>query len=133
VLVTRQVLEHIVDLNDFIQSINFVLNDDGILVIEIPDSDINLEYLEYLLWKEHVNYFTIHTLKQLHAKHNFSVINHETTLFRGKALFAITLNITNESYNNMALGFEMMKARLYQAHWASFQIQLKQFLMHIMM
>ena len=42
VLVTRQVLEHIVDLNDFLQSINFVLKDDGFLVIEIPDSDWNV-------------------------------------------------------------------------------------------
>ncbi|EMN97180.1 hypothetical protein LEP1GSC110_0051 [Leptospira interrogans serovar Medanensis str. UT053] len=52
-------------MEDFISGINYVLKDDGALVVEIPDSDWNLEYLDYTLWEEHVNYFTIESLINL--------------------------------------------------------------------
>jgi len=86
VITTRQVLEHITNLDDFLMGIRLLLKDEGILVIEIPDTEWNLDYLDYALWEEHVNYFTFSTLKQLLSKHNFSIIHHETTLFSGKAL-----------------------------------------------
>jgi 2-polyprenyl-3-methyl-5-hydroxy-6-metoxy-1,4-benzoquinol methylase len=128
VLVTRQVLEHIADLDDFMQSINFVLKEDGFLVIEIPDCDGNLEYLDYTLWEEHVNYFTIFTLKQLLARHGFSVIHHETTLFSGKALIAIAVKDKTSKSSAQALDFELMKVRKFQTQWTNFQAQLRQFL-----
>ena len=128
VLVTRQVLEHITDLDDFLQSIDFVLKDDGFVVIEIPDSDWNLEYLDYSLWEEHVNYFTIHTLMRLLARHGFNVIHHETTLFSGKALIAIAVKDKRDKEINTVSDFEMKKVRNYQDKWEMFKSQLIQFL-----
>jgi SAM-dependent methyltransferase len=86
IVVTRQVLEHITDLSDFISSIEYVLKDDGILVIEVPDSDCNIRCLDYALWEEHVNYFTLNTLRKLLNKFDFEIFHNETTLFSGKAL-----------------------------------------------
>ena len=79
-VISRQVLEHVIDLHDFLSTIRQVLKDDGTLVIEIPDSQWNLEQLDYALWEEHVNYFTLNTAKQLLSRNGFKVIHHEVTL-----------------------------------------------------
>jgi 2-polyprenyl-3-methyl-5-hydroxy-6-metoxy-1,4-benzoquinol methylase len=85
-ITTRQVLEHIIDLDDFIRSLKYLLKKDGTLVIEIPDSELNLDFLDYALWEEHVNYFTLSTVTNLLKKHGFIIIHHEITLFSGRAL-----------------------------------------------
>lgn len=86
VVVTRQVLEHIVDLHDFVGAIAKVMKPDGMLVIEIPDSHWQIQTLDYGLWEEHVNLFTLNTLDQLLQRHGLSIMHHETTLFSGRAL-----------------------------------------------
>jgi len=86
VVVTRQVLEHIVDLHDFVGAITQVMKPDGMLIIEIPDSQWQIETLDYGLWEEHVNLFTLNTLDQLLQRHGLSIMHHETTLFSGRAL-----------------------------------------------
>lgn len=85
-ITTRQVLEHIIDLDDFMRSLHYLLNQNGTLVIEIPDSSWNLEFLDYALWEEHVNYFTLNTLRQLLEKQGFTILHYEVTLFSGRAL-----------------------------------------------
>ena len=97
IIVTRQVLEHILNLQEFICSIRSVLKDEGTLVIEIPDSSWNLEQLDYALWEEHVNYFTISTLNKLLVENGFRIIHKETTLFSGKALTVLAEK--NERYS----------------------------------
>jgi len=47
IVITRQVLEHIGDLEDFMLSMDYVLSDAGKLIIEIPDSRLNIESLDY--------------------------------------------------------------------------------------
>jgi 2-polyprenyl-3-methyl-5-hydroxy-6-metoxy-1,4-benzoquinol methylase len=86
IIVFRQVLEHIIDLDLFLSNVNKALKDKGSIVIEIPDTSWNLECLDYSLWEEHVNYFTINTLKNLLSKHQFEIIHYERTLFSGVAL-----------------------------------------------
>ncbi|EJO77783.1 MULTISPECIES: class I SAM-dependent methyltransferase [Leptospira] len=88
VIIARQVLEHITDLEDFISGINYVLKDDGALVVEIPDSDWNLEYLDYTLWEEHVNYFTIESLINLFSFYGYKLVHYEVTLFSGRTIIA---------------------------------------------
>ena len=62
-VITRQVLEHIRDLHDFLKGIDYILNKNGILVIEVPDHTMNYELFDYSFWEEHINYFTFNTLK----------------------------------------------------------------------
>jgi SAM-dependent methyltransferase len=85
-ITARQVLEHIIDLDDFVRSLKYLLSEDGTLVIEIPDSTWNLEFLDYALWEEHVNYFTLSTVRQLLEKNGFTIVHYEITLFSGRAL-----------------------------------------------
>ncbi|KGE25985.1 class I SAM-dependent methyltransferase [Leptospira interrogans] len=113
-VVTRQVLEHISDLEDFMQAIHFSLKDNGGLIIEIPDSEWNLDYLDYSLWEEHVNYFTIESLRNLLALNGFQIIHSETTLFSGKALIVYceksTRSVTGVTnlYNDKIMNYGKM-------------------------
>jgi Methylase involved in ubiquinone/menaquinone biosynthesis len=81
-LITRHVLEHIIDLDDFLSGINIVLKNSGTLVIEIPDTSMNLQYFDYALWEEHVNYFTLSSLKELLSKFDLEIFHYEITYFR---------------------------------------------------
>ena len=85
-VITRHVLEHIIDLEDFLSGINIVLKNNGTLVIEIPDTSMNLQYLDYALWEEHVNYFTLSSISKLLNKFDLEIFHYEITLFSGRAL-----------------------------------------------
>lgn len=129
-IVIRHVLEHIVNLDDFFSGINLLLKDDGMLVIEIPDGEMNLTYFDYALWEEHVNYFTLQTLSNLLAKHSLSVVHYETTLFSGKALTVFCQkkhghnNITAESQ----FKFDHDQVFNYAKKWNTYREQLQSFL-----
>jgi len=98
VVVTRQVLEHISDLHNFLQGIKQVLAVNGLLVIEIPDHSMNYHFCDYSFWEEHINYFTLNTLRQLLAFHGFSIFYYETAIFSGQALIVYChLNTTDKS------------------------------------
>lgn len=85
-IITRQVLEHVPDFMAFLAAARDSLQPNGGLVIEVPDHAMNYEALDYTFWEEHVNYFTINTLRLALERSGFEVIHHETTLFTGRAL-----------------------------------------------
>jgi len=85
-VVTRHVLEHITEIGSFLDGMHFALNDDGLLVIEIPDGSMHIEHLDYAFWEEHVNYFTLNSLRRILNLHGFDVVHHEITLFSGRCL-----------------------------------------------
>jgi 2-polyprenyl-3-methyl-5-hydroxy-6-metoxy-1,4-benzoquinol methylase len=90
VLIARQVLEHIRDLEDFQESIRIVLRPGGYVLLELPNFEFVLRYLDYsAIWEEHVNYFTIHTLAMFLRDVGIRIIHEETLLFSGEALIVI--------------------------------------------
>ncbi|MEO1122854.1 MAG: class I SAM-dependent methyltransferase [Cyanobacteria bacterium J06639_16] len=130
VVTTRQVLEHIVDLDDFLLGVNHILKEEGIFVIEIPDSEWNLDYLDYALWEEHVNYFTLKTLKQLLHKHSLVITHHEVTLFSGRALivFCEKRQTSNKPSSGKYINYDRDKIKHYGASWESYLQKLHHFL-----
>jgi len=128
IVITRYVLEHIVDLADFLKGISLIIRDSGILIIEVPDSEWNLDYLDYALWEEHVNYFTINTLRMLLETYGFSIVHYETTLFSGKALTVYCekrqKTIKNVQYKN----YDLKKIHKYGKSWQPFKENLHNFL-----
>ena len=96
VIVSRQVLEHIEDINDFVKTIKNILSKDGILLIEIPDHSMNYENLDYSFWEEHVNYFTISTLRNLLRSNELNIFHHETCLYSGGCLMAYISHSSNK-------------------------------------
>jgi len=111
IVITRQVLEHISDLHDFLEGIKQILATDGLLVIEIPDHCMNYHFSDYSFWEEHINYFTLNTLQQLLASHGFSIFYYETAIFSGQALIAYCkLNITKNSVRFYDYDLDMRKS-----------------------
>ena len=106
-VITRQVLEHVVDLNNFLKNINFILNKNGMLVIEVPDHSAYMENLDYGLWEEHCNYFTLSSLENLLIKNGFEIVHYETTLFSGRiiSIFArrSLIKVNKKYFENLKL------------------------------
>ncbi|NBP59357.1 class I SAM-dependent methyltransferase, partial [bacterium] len=62
IVVSRQVLEHIKNIKEFLLNISLVIKPGGVLILEVPDSDLNWEHLDYGIWEEHFNYFNRQSL-----------------------------------------------------------------------
>jgi len=79
VVILSAVMEHVVDFSGFIGKINEMLNDDGVVFVEVPDLQRFSEYMSgsvpfQQFSTEHVNYFTRITLKNLMCKYNFNEV-----------------------------------------------------------
>jgi hypothetical protein len=126
IIVCRHVLEHISDLHTFLEAVEFYLDDHGTFVIEIPDSSFNLEYMDYALWEEHVNYFTLKTVRNLLRKHGFRIVHHETTLFSGRALIVFAQKqVRQNDYTYSTADLEDIKT--YGKNWEKFSQRMHDF------
>ena len=128
IVITRHVLEHILNLESFLKGIHDILDPKGILVIEVPDSDWNLRYLDYALWEEHVNYFTLVTLTLLLKNFSFEIVHYEATLFSGRALTVFCKKSNIVSKRILGLGTEETKIQRYITKWPDFKRLLSKFL-----
>ena len=88
-VVCRHVLEHIEGLDDFMSGLGNLVEIGKLLLLEIPDSRINFEHLDYAYWEEHVNYFTELTVSKLLRANGFEPIFSEVFTFSGRALVII--------------------------------------------
>jgi 2-polyprenyl-3-methyl-5-hydroxy-6-metoxy-1,4-benzoquinol methylase len=71
-------VEHLADFSAFFGQIDKMLDDDGILLIEVPDlMRIPEDYVNYF-FIEHLSYFTKPTLSALLAQFGFELIEHKT-------------------------------------------------------
>jgi SAM-dependent methyltransferase len=89
-VVSRQVLEHIGDFENYFDCIDRVLSDDGYLFIDVPDfapgrsiGDVSV------LWEEHVSYFTDETLLALLASKGYAIKTIKRYNFSGGSIAVI--------------------------------------------
>ena len=81
--VTRQVLEHVPDPNDFLQGIRLLLADGAVGLVEVPNLDKTLQYKRfYDFFPDHMNYFSPRTLRFALERNGFSVLNIKTGMDR---------------------------------------------------
>ena len=86
-VVSRQVLEHIVDFENFFTCVKLVLREDGLLFIDVPDFAPGSSVGDLsVLWEEHVSYFTEATLLALLARHGFEAVSVKKYDFSGGSL-----------------------------------------------
>jgi 2-polyprenyl-3-methyl-5-hydroxy-6-metoxy-1,4-benzoquinol methylase len=72
------VLEHLVDFEDFMNKIWSMLNDKGLLFIEVPDVErfdlhISAPFQQFSI--EHVNYFSNRSVRNLLSKYSFDIVD----------------------------------------------------------
>jgi SAM-dependent methyltransferase len=95
-VVSRQVLEHIVDFENFFTCVKLVLREDGLLFIDVPDFAPGCSVGDLsVLWEEHVSYFTEATLLALLARHGFEAVSVKKYDFSGGSL-AIAARLAEE-------------------------------------
>lgn len=74
-ITTFHVMEHVLDPDQFLKKIRVMLNDDGILNIEVPIIDIIYTgELKSFFWLPHINTFSIKTLASLLRKNGFKIL-----------------------------------------------------------
>ena len=96
-LICRQVLEHVSYLDEFLTAVRSIINDNGNLLIEVPDFAVPLEYGDIsAIWEEHVNYFTENSLKYLLRKHGFDPVLTRRYDFSGGAITVIARKASAE-------------------------------------
>lgn len=79
-IVMSAVLEHLVDFDNSMTKIYSLLNDEGLLFLEVPDAERFFSYActpfqQFSI--EHINYFSKHSIKSLLLKFGFKVIKIE--------------------------------------------------------
>ena len=127
-IVSRQVIEHIENLTDFMTCIRSQLKVGGGLVLEFPDHSMNYEQLDYTFWEEHVNYFTINTIQYLLSRFGFRIIHHETALFSGKCLMVFAVKETEINPTLKGAQQEIVQVRNYVEEFPKFKLRLKTFI-----
>ncbi len=65
-IVTRHTVEHAIDARIFLLNLSQLLNNDGYMLIEIPDNEYLFESGNHaFVWEEHISYFTENSIKKL--------------------------------------------------------------------
>lgn len=127
-LISRQNFEHISDLRGVIQSLNILLKPDGYVLIELPNFQGNLRYKDYGLWEEHVNYFTVDTLRYLLALADIEVIHEEIFLFSGESIFVLGKKVEKVTPSLNYLPSLKKQNQDYAKNWPIFQSALHEYL-----
>ncbi len=117
-MVLRQVLEHISDLGGFGLALNNLLFEEGLLIIEVPDSRVNSGNLDYAPWEEHVNCFNPQQTDKFLASHGFRTIHYHALTFSGVCL-------TNFAKKIARTGDELILVP--QINWEALSQEVKQF------
>ncbi len=127
-VISRQVIEHIPDLHEFLAAAYDVLRADGGLLLELPDHSMNYEKLDYSFWEQHCNYFTPQTIKYLLQLHGFEVIHSEATLFSGKSLFVFAQKSRTLTMRELGTNTDHESAMFYQTQYTVFRQMMHNFL-----
>lgn len=78
VLFVRHVLEHVPDPADFLAGLHLLLKPDGVLLMEVPDTDnVLVQMLGHELWDEHLGYYTSNTIRLSLERAGFRVLRLE--------------------------------------------------------
>jgi len=94
---------------------------DGYVLIEVPNFSSNLDYFDYSLWEEHVNYFTIDTLRFFLSKASIEIIHNEIIQFSGEGLFVIGKKVNNVNTYLDYVGELQKKNFDYSIYWPKFK------------
>jgi 2-polyprenyl-3-methyl-5-hydroxy-6-metoxy-1,4-benzoquinol methylase len=122
VVISRQVLEHISDLQDFGLALNSLLKPGGYLIIEVPNATQNLSNFDYALWEEHVNYFTPLTLSIYLNKMGFELIEEWNSLFSGECLSIVARKSTTSfNVDSKLIKNEIVKWEKWSSNFESFK------------
>ena len=81
------VFAHVDDINGFINCVQRLLHQQGLLIIEVPYLPDMLDKLEFdTIYHEHLSYFSLSALNLLFTKHGMSIVNVERLTVHGGSI-----------------------------------------------
>jgi len=99
-VVSRHVIEHIADLQQFFSCIEIVLKPGGYLILDTPDCGTAIGMGDAsILWEEHVNYFTETTMQAMLRGFGYEIVALKRYLFSGESLTVIARQIPRVEKN----------------------------------
>ena len=127
-LVSRQNLEHISDLQGVARSIQALVKPNGYVLIEVPDFACFLRCHDYSVWEEHVNYFTIDTLRYFLQMSGVELVHQETILFSSESVFVIGRKVGSASCHLDYVQDLRSQNLKYASHWPVLRSDLREYL-----
>lgn len=118
---SRQNLEHISDLRGVAKSIETLVKPGGYVLIEVPNYSCNLRCQDYSLWEEHVNYFTIDTLRHFMALAGVEIVHDEIFVFSGEGIFVLGRKVGSVPLPLDYLPALRQQNMDYSAYWPTFK------------
>ena len=89
VVVANNVLAHVDDPRDFLRACSHLLDEDGLIVVEVPAMDVMVERLEYdTIYHEHLSYFSVTSILALCESVGLSLIRVDRVTVNGGSLRA---------------------------------------------
>jgi hypothetical protein len=99
-LVVRHIWEHVYNQSEFSDALKLLINEDGLILFEIPDCTNLLVSCDItMIWEEHLFYYTPYTLKQSLQQHGFKIERFEIVPYPGEnSIIALvkSSNLDNE-------------------------------------
>lgn len=129
--VSRQVLEHITDLQSFREGMRRLLAPGAYVLIEVPNFAFSLAAPDYsAIWEEHVNYFTPETLSAFMASAGVRITHTETFNFSGEALIMLGEYVGTASQPQLENSLPQLRAQAisYKERWPVFRNELIEYL-----
>ena len=129
--VSRQVLEHIGDLDQYREALSTVLRPGGFALIEVPDFQFSLDTGDYsAIWEEHVNYFTLPSLSHFMAQAGIEVQHSETVNFSGQGLVALGRRTAQSLAVDSIENLDQLRAKAlaYRDYWPTFRDRFLEYL-----
>lgn len=98
---SRQVLEHVPDVDKFFACIDILLADDGSLFIDVPNFAPALKQGDCtVMWEEHCTYYTAETLAALLRKKNFRPVDTAKYDFAGGTVAMLSRRASSRDGNS---------------------------------
>ena len=127
-LISRQNLEHMSDLQEVLQAMGKLVKPSGYVLIEVPNFGCNLDTKDYSLWEEHVNYFTIDTLQFFLSKGGLQIVHQEIFRFSGEGIFIVARKTDNVIPNLGYLSSLRNRNYQYSHDYPSFRASIENYL-----
>ncbi len=95
----RHVIEHVSDIRGFMGGINALINEDGVLILEIPNTELGFDSVSpVVLFEEHVNHFTERALREMLHMYGFDILEKRYYAFGGGSIALICKKSTPKPF-----------------------------------
>lgn len=123
-VIARQVLEHVSDIELFFRCVHLLLADDGMVFIDVPDVGPGLRVGDCTIaWEEHVNYFTDNVLLRAFDRFGFAPVEQRKFNYSGGTL-AVLARQKKDSKNFTATQDFLPLAKTFAARVQNYREQI---------